>query len=1151
MSASHPFSEPRPAHTGARDYPRRIGRFKFGAGVALALLLCGSSAQALTFAEAAKKGKATISELDQLKSFVAKSGLKSLGKLSVSNIKAQGQTITGDVRLMNLDWNFIASSGKTLTDTFVGFGPKKIFKFKELFRNAKGADLLDVMKFNDQMLLVAVDNVEIESAKLDANARTMLGKFYENSQSFTFQAAGGVSMFGALDMANSKPLADAVKFLGGKSTKIQVKGMFAPNAIDALIAGQPPAPSVHLEAAMPTFRPRIGGLISFPANVQFTYRADLEKDAVGIGFDGQTDFKIGKQTVNFSIANTLKSEVGKAPSMAVDMTLFKGVPWKQAFGVKWLTIEDYKMSFAVDGTGKLSVGMDGTTSFGNKSIGLGASGQIQAASAGLPLPESLRFEVNDGPNKVGELSLRDMISVLNEMGKAAGGKTLVPLDSVPEVAIAGVAVGQGPKIEMNLSADGDAGFDISGKLRILGTDIATVDKAFLNLQEGIEIRAKTAKLAAGPLGMPNATVDVMVRLDRAGGTIPTPRVLFTSESASLFGAKSSIDMAMYMTSGSLKTKQHFGDLFKFDFAAYAGLKGIDRFEDLAKADYRLMASLQSDPAKWLRDSGAKGVKQAFAGIQKGLEAATKEIVKAQAEVDKLDREINRQREIVTKDRSSATNGLKAAEEQVAKLQKDISAIDGRIGRLKGKIKSCNQNINVCYAWKLSGGGCRKKQWGICYSWEPIKSTCSASKSIPDPAARGVCEAANTGPRAEIAWAETEKGTLIASKATATATLEAIRKGLNAIPVDMDPRVAGVIAAKETAKLALEAAKKAVQGVEGLSVAAIGEILSKGVAAVGKADVFALEKSSIQGSLQEGFKGKPVVLDMNYRMFGKPYRTRLGFSLTDMAFNAKQFEVIALAAATKTVISVGKSMKIIPNALLDAVNGEYLKRQAEVDAVLRTAIAANGEIKEDPQLAQLSVGADIDLDSRVRSVKAQAAIKTTGALNIKMAGIMTDLRTKQIAAALAAKAAAPAKLTGRFALKVKTSGKCFDMTGNTAKGVRQHAWDCNPANANQIFTAEYIDGDWFRIKSARSNRCVDISGANKSDRAPVIQWDCHTGDNQKWRLVKRADGRSSLMVKHSGKCLDLEGGKRDNGAPFIQWTCGATNSNQLFEIIAVK
>ena len=59
-------------------------------------------------------------------------------------------------------------------------------------------------------------------------------------------------------------------------------------------------------------------------------------------------------------------------------------------------------------------------------------------------------------------------------------------------------------------------------------------------------------------------------------------------------------------------------------------------------------------------------------------------------------------------------------------------------------------------------------------------------------------------------------------------------------------------------------------------------------------------------------------------------------------------------------------------------------------------------------------------------------------------------------------------------------------------------------------------------ASHSGGCVDVSGESLDDGASIIQWQCHNGDNQQWRLEVVADGYSRIVSRHSGKCLDVSG-----------------------------
>jgi len=142
-----------------------------------------------------------------------------------------------------------------------------------------------------------------------------------------------------------------------------------------------------------------------------------------------------------------------------------------------------------------------------------------------------------------------------------------------------------------------------------------------------------------------------------------------------------------------------------------------------------------------------------------------------------------------------------------------------------------------------------------------------------------------------------------------------------------------------------------------------------------------------------------------------------------------------------------------------------------------------------------------------------------------------------------------KLDGKFIMKVKTSGKCLDKTSSDSNGARYHQYTCDGNNVNQLFILDNRQGDWFRIKNIKSNRCVEVDTTGKSRGAAVRQKDCHNGDNQKWKAVSR--GGYWYQLQSGNMCLDLASGKMENRAPFQQWGCGAKNPNQLFKLIEVK
>ena len=61
-------------------------------------------------------------------------------------------------------------------------------------------------------------------------------------------------------------------------------------------------------------------------------------------------------------------------------------------------------------------------------------------------------------------------------------------------------------------------------------------------------------------------------------------------------------------------------------------------------------------------------------------------------------------------------------------------------------------------------------------------------------------------------------------------------------------------------------------------------------------------------------------------------------------------------------------------------------------------------------------------------------------------------------------------------------------------------------------------------SRHSGKCLDVSGGSLGDGASIIQWQCHGGANQQWRLEVAGEGYSRMVSRASGKCLDVTAGR---------------------------
>ena len=127
----------------------------------------------------------------------------------------------------------------------------------------------------------------------------------------------------------------------------------------------------------------------------------------------------------------------------------------------------------------------------------------------------------------------------------------------------------------------------------------------------------------------------------------------------------------------------------------------------------------------------------------------------------------------------------------------------------------------------------------------------------------------------------------------------------------------------------------------------------------------------------------------------------------------------------------------------------------------------------------------------------------------------------------------------------TDNKCLDVSeSSTENGSTVIQWQCHGGD-NQAWRIERADDGYYsRLVSRQSGKCLDVRGESRDDGAPVIQWQCHGGANQQWRLEAVGTGYR-FVARHSGKCLDVAGSSTDDGIAIIQWQChGGANQTWL-------
>lgn len=71
----------------------------------------------------------------------------------------------------------------------------------------------------------------------------------------------------------------------------------------------------------------------------------------------------------------------------------------------------------------------------------------------------------------------------------------------------------------------------------------------------------------------------------------------------------------------------------------------------------------------------------------------------------------------------------------------------------------------------------------------------------------------------------------------------------------------------------------------------------------------------------------------------------------------------------------------------------------------------------------------------------------------------------------------------------------------------------------------------------------MRGGNTAENGQVVQYDCHTGDNQRFRMLAHTQGTFRIQAVHSGKCIGVPSGNNTDGARVVQATC----TDQVFRV----
>jgi hypothetical protein len=140
----------------------------------------------------------------------------------------------------------------------------------------------------------------------------------------------------------------------------------------------------------------------------------------------------------------------------------------------------------------------------------------------------------------------------------------------------------------------------------------------------------------------------------------------------------------------------------------------------------------------------------------------------------------------------------------------------------------------------------------------------------------------------------------------------------------------------------------------------------------------------------------------------------------------------------------------------------------------------------------------------------------------------------------------------YALQAGSSDKCVEVWGwRTDDYAPIDQYSCH-WGANQrwlLGVAQSSPYRYYYLQNINSGRCLDVYGWSTTPGAQLIQYSCHLGANQQWdRIWLEQTGFAMFKNRNSGLCLAVDGTSVSNFVRLTQYPCDYAALNQKFTMV---
>jgi hypothetical protein len=118
--------------------------------------------------------------------------------------------------------------------------------------------------------------------------------------------------------------------------------------------------------------------------------------------------------------------------------------------------------------------------------------------------------------------------------------------------------------------------------------------------------------------------------------------------------------------------------------------------------------------------------------------------------------------------------------------------------------------------------------------------------------------------------------------------------------------------------------------------------------------------------------------------------------------------------------------------------------------------------------------------------------------------------------------------GPFGIRSKYTNMCLEVyQGSLVPATRVVQWPCH-GGQHQLWRINDLGNGYVQLQVEHSAQCLEVDNAGGAG-AYALQWPCHGGTHQQWRRVG-----DKFMARHSGLFLEVEAASRNPGAWVVTW-----------------